>query len=91
MRVAASAGSPASCRERRLQLAQHHDQACLLKLGRVVVAIARPLVDARRHQHPAFVAEAECLSERRDRRANSPMLISFTLTPSSPGRFDPAK
>jgi hypothetical protein len=48
-------------RERQLQLAQHHHQACLLQLGCVVVAIARRLIDARRHQHPAFVVETERL------------------------------
>jgi hypothetical protein len=48
-------------RERQLQLAQHHDKACLVELGCVVVAIARRLIDARRHQHPALVVEAERL------------------------------
>jgi hypothetical protein len=48
-------------RERQLQLAQHHDEACLVELVRAVVAIARRPIDARRHQHPAFVVEAQCL------------------------------
>lgn len=50
--------------ERQLQLAHHHDQACLVELGYVVVAIARRLIDARRHQHPAFVIEAERLQRK---------------------------
>jgi hypothetical protein len=48
-------------RERQLQLAQHHDKACLVELGGVVVAIAGRLIGARRHQHPELVVEAECL------------------------------
>jgi len=51
-------------RERQLQLAQHHDKACLVELGRVVVAITACLVDARGNQHPAFVVEAECLQRK---------------------------
>jgi hypothetical protein len=59
-------------RERQLQLAQHHDKACLLQLGCVVVAVTRRLIDARRHQHPAFVVEAE----RFQRKARPPGELS---------------
>jgi hypothetical protein len=51
-------------RERQLQLAQHHDQACPFQLGCAVVAIASCLIDARRHQQPAFVVEAQCLQRQ---------------------------
>src|SRR6202035_3478653 len=51
-------------RERQLELADHHDKAWLIELRRVVVAIARRLIDARRHQHPAFVVEAQCLQRK---------------------------
>ena len=48
-------------RERQLQLAQHHDKACLIDLTGVVVAIAGRLIDARGHQHAEFVIEPERL------------------------------
>src|SRR5690348_18045863 len=51
-------------RERHLQLAQHHDKACVVELGCVVVAITGRLIDARRHQYPAFVVEAQCLQRQ---------------------------
>ena len=51
-------------RERQLQLAHHHDKACLIDLTDVVVAIARRLIDTRRHQHPKLVVEAKCLQRK---------------------------
>jgi hypothetical protein len=50
--------------KRQLQLAQHHDQARIVELGRVVVAVTAGLVDARGHQHPALVIEAERLQRK---------------------------
>ena len=55
---------PLDRRERQLQLAHHHDKVRLVELGRAVVAIARRLIDTRRHQHPAFVVQAKCLQRK---------------------------
>ena len=55
-------------RKRQLELAQHRNEARLVELRLVVVAIARDAVDACRHQHPELVIEPEGL----DRQARPP-------------------
>jgi hypothetical protein len=59
--------------------------ACLVELGGVVVVVAGGLIDAGGHRYPGFVVERSAFRERPVRRANSPVLMSFTLAPSSAG------